>query len=282
MNLQPLHGPEGLYTVSAMPRFLLGSGQVGWRGAYFTDIHCASEGAVSHAHERYCIQRGLHVEQRRSAGSAHWQAFGPGFSVWRTGDEQQLHWRGAGRSQFLFLAPALVESLLGQTRQITTAGHRQPMHSPVLGHIFEALLSDLAQGSPAGPLVGDALIAALVAHLAGLEAPKDGCTPARACQRAIELIEARFAEPVSLQELADAAGLGVRQFSRSFRSATGHTPHQYLLQRRVEHAKALIGLAVPLAEVAGRCGFADQSQLTRTFVRVVGLTPGRYRTELRR
>jgi AraC family transcriptional regulator len=90
-------------------------------------------------------------------------------------------------------------------------------------------------------------------------------------------VGARFAGPVSLQELADATGLGVRHLSRAFREATGRSPHQYLLHRRVEAAKVLIRQGLPLAEVAGQCGFSDQSQLTRTFIRHAGTTPGRFR-----
>jgi AraC family transcriptional regulator len=68
---------------------------------------------------------------------------------------------------------------------------------------------------------------------------------------------------------------------RAFREATGVSPHQYLLRCRVEHAKRLIARGLPLAEVAVQCGFADQSQLPRTFVGHVGTTPGRYRNSVR-
>lgn len=280
MRIAPLPGPNGLYNVSAMPSFLLDSARVGWRGAYFTDIQCAPEGEVDHGHQRYCIQRGMHVERRRALGGAGWHEFGAGFSVWRAGDEQHMHWCGDGRSQFLFVAPELVESLLGESQPLAAVGQRQPVRARVPELIFEALQADLAQGSAAGPLVGESLIAALVAHLAGRAAPAPNHRALRACRRAVELIETRFAEPLSLQELADAAGLGLRQFSRAFREATGQAPHQYLLQRRVEHAKQLIAAALPLSDVALQCGFADQSQLTRTFARVVGTTPGRYRSQL--
>jgi AraC family transcriptional regulator len=283
MYIAPLPGPDGLYSVSVMPRFLLDSRRIGWQGAYFTDIHCAPDGTVEHGHERYCIQRGMHGETRRPLGSAGWHEFGAGFSVWRAGDEQRICWRGSGRSQFLFIAPEQVESMLGQTRMLPAMGHRQPLRSRVLELVFDALQSDLAQGSPAGPLVGDSLITALVAQLGGPEVVADRARPApRACDRAIELIEARFAEPVTLRALADTAGLGARHFCRAFRHATGRSPHQYLLERRVEQAKLLIAKGLPLADVAVQCGFADQSQLTRTFARQVGTTPGRYRSSLLR
>jgi AraC family transcriptional regulator len=278
----PLPGPEGLYTVSILPRFLFGSQRVGWQGAYFADIEGAPEGVVDHGHERYCVQRGMHREDRRALGRRSWLAFPCGFSVWRPGDEQRFHWRHGGRSQFLFIAPAQVEAVLGDARPLAGLGQEAPLRSRLLQLTFDALQADLAQGSPAGPLVGESLIAALVAHLAGPHGPSAGRVATRKCARAIELVQARFAEPLTLQELAQAEGLGLRQFSRAFRQATGRSPYQYLLQRRVEHAMVLIGEGLPLAEVAAQCGFCDQSQLTRIFQGQTGTTPGRYRERLGR
>ena len=272
MPVAPLPGPEGLYAVSVMPRFLLDSARVGWQGAYFTDIQGAPEGSVDHGHERYCLQRGLHREARRTLGRRDWQDVPVGFSVWRPGDESRYQWRAGGRSHFLFIAPEQVAAVLGDERPLAGIGHDRPVRPPVLDLVFDALQADLAQGSPAGPLVGESLIAALIAQLA---AP--GKLTARACDRAIDLIDARFASPISLQALADACGLGVRHLSRAFREATGRSPHQYLLHRRVEAAKVLIRQGLPLAEVAGQCGFSDQSQLTRTFMQHAGTTPGRFR-----
>lgn len=260
-----------------MPRFLLDSARVGWRGAYFTDILGADEGVVDHGHERYCLQRGLHREARRPLGRAAWHEVPAGLSVWHSGDEQRFQWRAGGRSQFLFVAPEQVATVLGDERSLTGAGREAPLRSPVLELIFDALQADLAQGSPAGPLVGDSLIAALIAQLAGPAAPAVEALSAQARDRAIDFLEARFSSPVSLQELAEAAGVGVRQLTRVFREATGRSPHQYLLHRRVEQAKVLIRQGLPLADVAVQCGFFDQSQLTRTFVRHVGTTPGRFR-----
>ena len=278
MRIAPLPGPYGLYSVSVMPRFLLDSTRVGWHGAYFTDILGADEGVVDHGHERYCLQRGLHHEGRRPLGRSTWQEIPVGIAVWRSGDERRFQWRDGGRSQFLFIAPEQVEAVLGDERPLARSGQDAPLQSPVLDLIFDALRADLAQGSPAGPLVGDSLIAALIAYLAAPETPP-AAEPlsAQARNRAIGFIEARLASPISLQELAEAAGLGVRQFTRAFREATGRSAHQYLLHRRVEQAKVLIRLGVPLADVAVQCGFCDQSQLTRTFVRHVGTTPGRFR-----
>lgn len=269
-----------MYSVSVWPRSLLGSERVGWQGAYFADVHGAPEGRVDHGHARYCIQRGMHHEQRCAVGAHAWIGFDLGFSVWRPGDEQRFDWRSGGRSQFLFIAPEQVQAVLGETQSLPGLGQHTAVRSPMLDLLFDALQTDLAQGSPAGPLVGDSLIAALVAHLAGGKTEPASRGEAPACNRAIELIHARFAHPISLQELAEAAGLSTRHFTRAFRQATGLSPYQYVLQRRIEESRVLIAKGLPLADVAVQCGFADQSQLNRIFVRHTGTTPGRYRRGL--
>lgn len=283
MPIAPLAGPGGLYTVSILPRFLLGSERVGWQGAYFTDIDGAPAGTVDHGHQRYCIQRSLHDESRQPLRGGPWRVVPAAFAVWQAGDECRFHWRHGGRSQFLFLAPEQVESVLGSVpRRLAPHGDCEPQPTRVLELIFDALQADLAQGSPAGPLVGDALIAALLAQLAGSSGRAVGPLGRPARARVVEFLEARFAQPIRLEDLAAVAGVGVRQLSRAFRAATGQSPYQYILRRRVEHAKGLIARGVPLAEVAQQCGFIDQSQLTRTFAQRVGITPGGYRARLRR
>lgn len=84
------------------------------------------------------------------------------------------------------------------------------------------------------------------------------------------------AAPWSLAQLAAEAGLSRYQLVRQFARATGLTPHAYLLQQRLQQARRLIGTGAPLAEVAAASGFADQSHLTRMFVRSFGVTPGTY------
>lgn len=92
------------------------------------------------------------------------------------------------------------------------------------------------------------------------------------------LMEERLGEPVSLADLAAAAGLSVSQFSRQFRAATGVAPHRYLLGLRVERAVRLLGAGqVPIAEVAVRCGFSHQEHLTRVMRARLGTTPGAVR-----
>jgi AraC family transcriptional regulator len=83
--------------------------------------------------------------------------------------------------------------------------------------------------------------------------------------------------------MAAVARLSSYHFARQFRAATGLPPHQFVLARRVDRARQLLqgGDDSPLAQVAARAGFSDQSQFTRHFKRLVGVTPGRFRTSAR-
>ncbi len=97
-------------------------------------------------------------------------------------------------------------------------------------------------------------------------------------RRAKELMQAAIGQDLSLQEVADACGLSVGHFSRAFRRSTGHPPHKWLLEKRVEMALSLLtDDAMSLTDIAARCGFADQSHLTNAFSRRVGMPPGVYR-----
>lgn len=81
---------------------------------------------------------------------------------------------------------------------------------------------------------------------------------------------------LSLQDLAQQNGMSRFQLLRAFAKATGMTPHAYILQRRLHHARRLIAAGTPLVQAAIDSGFADQSHLTRLFVRNFGLSPGAY------
>jgi AraC family transcriptional regulator len=99
----------------------------------------------------------------------------------------------------------------------------------------------------------------------------------------VEYIEEHLDAGPSLEQIAAVARLSPFHFARQFRAATGLPPHQYVIARRVERARQLLegGSDRSLAEVAMRVGFSDQSQLSRHFKRLVGVTPGKFRTPAR-
>jgi AraC-like DNA-binding protein len=118
--------------------------------------------------------------------------------------------------------------------------------------------------------------------LARLTPAKWDDRPPQHLQRAAELMQDDSASPLSLSQLSAVAGLTPSHFVRAFSHHYGMTPHAYLLDRRIRHARTLLRQGQPLAEVALASGFADQAHFQRQFKRRVATTPGQYRTQLAR
>jgi AraC family transcriptional regulator len=95
-------------------------------------------------------------------------------------------------------------------------------------------------------------------------------------------IDAKLGERLSIERLAELAGLPKRSFTAAFRGATGLPVHQFVLRRRAERAADLIASSdISLAEVAHLTGFAHQAHMNRVVTRLKGLSPGRLRSEAR-
>ena len=95
---------------------------------------------------------------------------------------------------------------------------------------------------------------------------------------ALELLQDRYREELSIADIAGAAGVHPVYLARSFRRHYRCTPATFARFRRLEAAAALVaGTTATLADIAQASGFADQSQLNRAFRRGFGLTPGEYR-----
>ncbi|MEU3896413.1 AraC family transcriptional regulator [Streptomyces sp. NPDC045251] len=97
-------------------------------------------------------------------------------------------------------------------------------------------------------------------------------------RRLRELLDERVVQGVTLDEATGLVPAHPAHLVRAFSGAYGIAPHQYLMSRRVERARRLLLAGRAPAEVAGATGFYDQAHLTRHFKRLVGVTPGAYRT----
>jgi AraC-like DNA-binding protein len=96
-------------------------------------------------------------------------------------------------------------------------------------------------------------------------------------QRVIRWVDERIAEPLEIGDLARAAGMSRYHFSRSFRAELGISPYQWLLQKRVEHAAALLRRRrVSVTEAAFEVGFSDLSRFARAFRDQFGCPPSAF------
>jgi AraC-like DNA-binding protein len=157
---------------------------------------------------------------------------------------------------------------------------------PVVANLGAALLPSFEQPAETSQLFVDQIAIALSSHLlyrygaaiarrrhasaGGLSLGKE--------RRAKEYLAARFGEDVAVADVAAACALSRGHFLRAFKATTGCTPHKWLQHYRIEQAKRMLASpAASIAEVALKCGFADQSHMTRVFTQIAGISPAAWR-----
>src|SRR6516164_5983425 len=210
------------------------------------------------------------------AGSPHW--------VWASGRRDQL---------FIFLEPGLVARVAAEAFELDPARLTVPpldgLDLPQLRVPMLAVGAELTAGA-GGPLAAESLATVLAVHvIRHVLTPRQparrraGTLPRAKLRAVVEYIEEHLDGSPSLEQLAAVARLSPNYFVSQFKRATGLPPHQYVIARRVERARQLLqtGTELSLAEVAAHAGFSDQSQFSHHFKRIVGVTPGQFRTRVR-
>jgi AraC family transcriptional regulator len=165
---------------------------------------------------------------------------------------------------------------------------------PQIGRIGLSLLSEIETGGlMGGDLYAESLATMLALHLlrnhSSLErnsrrrlGRKDGFSR-RALGQATDYMNDNLARKLTLAEIAGVAHMSPDHFARSFKAATGLSPHQYVIHRRVERAQTLLSdTSLTVAEIARAVGFSNPSHLAHHVRRLLGVAPGALRRESRR
>jgi len=156
---------------------------------------------------------------------------------------------------------------------------RPVARDPILAQNFALLFASLTSRQ-ADPLAREEnLIRSLVCLFQRHGACRPRCSNGRSASvaKAKRRLDLAPEQPASLGELAELVGVSRFQLLRAFVREIGTTPHAYLIQRRVCVARRLLAAGEMPAQAAISAGFADQSHMTRAFVRYVGITPARFR-----
>lgn len=165
------------------------------------------------------------------------------------------------------------------------AAERLSDFRPHAGGIEPTMANLALQLHAAGPnaprLYRESLTMALAAQVGlmvhGAQAPAAVKSDPRIA-RALDLMEARLSEDVSLDELASAAAMSQFHFLRVFKTSVGRTPTQELIRRRIVRAQThLQTTQLPVAEIAFRVGYENVSRFSALFKRETGVTPGDFR-----
>jgi AraC family transcriptional regulator len=203
-------------------------------------------------------------------------------------------WSGSFHSLHIFLEPGLVARVGAEAFGLDPARLTVPpldaLDLPHLRAAMSAVDAELTAGGAGGRLAAESLANVLAVHLIRhVAAPRQpthrraGTLPRAKLRAVVEYVEEHLDAGPTLEQLAAIARLSPNYFAWQFKRATGLPPHQYVLARRVERAKQLLqtGSDFSLAEVAASAGFSDQSQFSHHFKRLVGVTPGQFRTRVR-
>ncbi len=144
-----------------------------------------------------------------------------------------------------------------------------------------ALRDEVTKGGPSGKNYTESLASSLAVHLAQNYGHRDGQTrtgtvgvSSRRIRQAMEFINERLGQDISLKEIAQSVNLSQFHFARLFKESVGLSPHQFVIKQRIERAKRLLLQGdSPIATIAVDVGFADQSHFTSQFRKRCGLTP---------
>ena len=238
-----------------------------------------------HWHATYGVGMLVDGAQRSASGRGQVDAFAGDLITTNPGevhDGQPLD-GPSRRWQMVYLEPAAMAGMAADSRSPAAIALTRPVfRDEALRDALRRLFADVGawsvQPSATHALACEESLARacgelLARHATDSAAPAIGGDIARVRER---LADDPLDTP-TLAELAAIAGLSRYQVLRRFEKAVGMPPHAWLLHHRAERARGLIRAGASLADAACASGFADQSHMTRTFVRHFGFTPGAWR-----
>jgi AraC family transcriptional regulator len=210
------------------------------------------------------------------------------------GQPARYRWSGHSDSLHVFLDQALVARVAAEAFELDAARASVPpldgLDLPRLRGAMLAVNDELVDGGAGGGLAAESLANLIAVHLLrNISAPQrparrmDAALPRARLRAVVEYIEGHVHTALTLEQMAAVAHLSAYHFARQFKAATGLSPHQYVIARRVERAQQLLreGDDLSLAAVAAGAGFSDQSQFSHHFKRRLGMTPGQFRRSAR-
>jgi AraC family transcriptional regulator len=229
------------------------------------------------------------IEDTRSLGryARRWAGAGQ-MSLTPAGEAGARELKGRAEVLLVHLSTNLVRQTaieLGFDEQDAILVDRLAIADEVIDHLGRLLLNAAQDSMPGGSVMLDSLVRVLVVHLLrkhSVASPE----PARApfpgnmtrLQRVIDYMSMHLDERLAMPRLAELSELSPTQFARTFRAATGKTPHGYLLELRIGRARELLETTdLAVIEVGLRCGFEQPSHFATMFRQIVGLSPRAWR-----
>jgi AraC family transcriptional regulator len=289
---------NSLVTPEQIPEWIPGEKTVdstsrGWRGLEFFGYHYDKQDVeIPHMRDyMIVVYRGDAARMERSEGGP-WQhaTVKPGnISLLTRAESSRWAWTSAIDVQHIYLSHEALNQVAGDIYDRPLCDieihDRICAEDSVFPRIADAIYHELQSDSDGADLLAETLrtqsCVQLLRNYADIrfrELPSSGGFTEAQCQHLREFIRSHLSEKISLDEMAAVVQLSSFHFLRKFKTSFGQTPHQYVTSERICRAKSLLDSSnLPIAWIASEVGFSDQSHFSKTFHRVVGVTPLRYR-----
>ena len=256
-----------------------------------------SVGAVEipeHEHHTFCLHLQtsgpVEMDWHSHGRSGHLNTSAGDLIFLTPGTRDSLLWHGPSQRIVASIDPSILVKAATQLElnQLPDFDNLWSFHDEQLRLLLTEMEREVTSGSTTGPLYGDllglSLSVALIrkyGHASTSPAPHKGGIPRPQLKRVLEYIATNLTSEIHLEDIAAVAGLSVFHFARAFRESTGVTPHQYVLQRRIDTVKTLLRTRNwNLETIASATGFADASHLTKAFRRHTGTTPKTWQRQI--
>lgn len=223
--------------------------------------------------------------ERRRAGLTECEKFSRGDAgIYPAGQGEEIFWRDFVEAIHIHIRPSAFREICSDLLKFDSVSLRRVfrVRDDYIRKIGIELHHAATLPAHHRETVCDELIDRLAAYLATRYSTRDDTdsdnVPWSRFELVADYVSNRLADRITLDDLGCLIGLSRYHFSATFRAATGVSPYQYVLRRRVERAKYLLSLDTDsLASISGDCGFLDQSHFTRVFSQMTGTTPARFR-----
>jgi AraC family transcriptional regulator len=264
----------------------------GWRGIA-VELFQASDVAFTSVFDNHNLT--VHLSgcdtwhQRFDGEMANTQMRRGNFTLSPAGVPKSFQHRAGGEFMVVHVAPELLRQVAeqadhspGSVELLNVFCGRDPQIERLAHQLREEYQADDMASAICAESIGYQLAVHLLRHYSTARTPSlqpSSKLTAAALRYAMDYIEANLASDLTLDEIARAVAMSTGHFSHAFRNSTGVPPHRYVVERRIETAKALLRDSdLPIGRVASSVGFSTLSHFCNMFKRAVGKSPRTFRS----